>query len=132
MISYEINPEVSNESLNALYEDAWPHHSVGYDFEPILSHSLGYVCATEDGKLVGFVYVAWDGDKHAFLLEPTVRSDCRRRGIGTELVRRAAEYARSKGIDWLHVDFEPHLIRFYAKCGFKETEAGLLDMRVRE
>jgi hypothetical protein len=29
-------------------------------------------------------------------------------------------------VEWLHVDFEPHLDEFYHKCGFKETRAGLI------
>lgn len=54
----------------------------------------------------------------------------RRRGIGRELVRRAADVARAQGIEWLHVDFEPHLRDFYAGCGFGPTEAGLMRLRM--
>jgi GNAT superfamily N-acetyltransferase len=81
-----------------------------------------------DGVLVGFANVAWDGDKHAFLLDPTVRSDCQRQGIGTGLVRHAIDLARSKGVEWLHVDYESRLAGFYAKCGFGPTEAGLMNL----
>lgn len=34
--------------------------------------------------------------------------------------------ARGKGIEWIHVDYEPHLRTFYEKCGFRQTEAGLM------
>jgi len=73
MTKYEINPDVGNDALNALFADSWPNHTP-HDFLPVLSQSLGYVCATVDGVLVGFVNVAWDGDKHAFLLDPTVHT----------------------------------------------------------
>jgi ribosomal protein S18 acetylase RimI-like enzyme len=96
---------------------------------PVLSQNLGHVCALADGALVGFVNLAWDGKDHAFLLDPTVRSDFRRRGIGSRLVRQAIELARSKGVEWLHVDYEPYLAGFYSKCGFRTTEAGLMNLK---
>lgn len=131
MTKYEINPDVGNDALNALFADAWPNHTPR-DFSPVLSQSLGYVCATVDGVLVGFVNVAWDGDKHAFLLDPTVRSDFQRQGIGTRLVRHAADLAKAKGVEWLHVDYEPRLAEFYTKAGFGTTEAGLMNLKQHE
>ena len=131
MIEYDINSDVSSEALNALFEDAWPGHTPR-DFSPVLAQSLGYVCATADGVLVGFVNVAWDGAIHAFLLDPTVRSDFQRQGIGTHLVHQAIDLAKSKGVEWLHVDYEPRLAEFYAKCGFRTTAAGLINLRETE
>ena len=130
MIEYPISPDVNNETLNALFADAWRDH-VSRDFSVVLSQNLGHVCAIADGDLVGFVNVAWDGDKHAFLLDPTVRSDFQRQGIGTHLVRRAIDLAKSKDVEWLHVDYEPRLLEFYAKCGFGTTEAGLMNLNER-
>ena len=131
MIEYEINPDVGNEVINALFADAWRDHAPR-DFSAVLSHNLGHVCAVADGVLVGFVNVAWDGDKHAFLLDPTVRPDFRRQGIGTRLVRHAIDLAKAKGCEWLHVDHEPRLAEFYAKCGFRMTEAGLMNLKQQE
>jgi GNAT superfamily N-acetyltransferase len=126
-VSYRECPTVTDAALNALFADAWPGHSPK-DFHKVLAHSLGYVCAYSAGDLIGFVNVAWDGGLHAFLLDPTVRSDMRRRGIGRELVRRAADLARRSGVKWLHVDYAPELRDFYLACGFRETEAGLIDL----
>jgi GNAT superfamily N-acetyltransferase len=131
MIEYRINTDVDNQALNALFTDAWPNHAPR-DFEAVLSQSLGYVCAVADGVLVGFANVAWDGGAHAFLLDPTVRSDYQRQGIGRGLVREAVGLARSKGMEWLHVDYEPDLAGFYAKCGFRRTEAGLINLKNTE
>ena len=127
-IDFRIRPPVSNEELNALFADAWPEHKPG-DFGPVLARSLGYVCAYDGEQLIGFVKVAWDGGVHAFLLDPTVHTACRRRGIGLELVSRAASLAREAGATWLHVDFVPELRPFYDKCGFRPTEAGLIDLQ---
>lgn len=93
----------------------------------ILEHSLCHACAYSDDRLVGYVNVAWDGGVHAFLLDPTVHPDFRRQGIATRLVAAVTEEARRhKGVEWLHVDYEPHLAGFYAGCGFRPTPAGLI------
>lgn len=61
-------------------------------------HSLGWVTApTSEGQLVGFVNVAWDGGDHAFLIDANTRGDWQRRGVGTEVVRRAAQHAKAAG-----------------------------------
>jgi len=125
---YQISPPVTGDALNALFTDAWPDHQPK-DFDRILRHSLGYVCAYEDEELIGFVNVAWDGGAHAFLLDTTVRTDRRRRGIGRALVRHAEELAREGGAEWLHVDFEPCYESFYRQCGFRETLAGLIHLQ---
>ena len=127
MIEYKISASVSDQALNALFADAWPGHTER-EFSSVLARSLGYICAFAEGKLVGFVNVAWDGGSHAFLLDPTVHTGFRHRGIGAGLVRRATVLARTKGVQWLHVDYEPNLAEFYAACGFRKTEAGIIDL----
>ena len=127
-IEYRLNPPTDNDALNALYAAAWPDHR-RFDFTPVFSRSVAYVGAYDGHRLVGSVYVAWDGAQHAFLLEPTVHSDYQRRGLGTELVRRAAEAAREAGCEWLHVDYEAPLAPFYEACGFQTTAAGLIRLR---
>jgi GNAT superfamily N-acetyltransferase len=92
-------------------------------------HSLGWVCARADGRLVGFVNVAWDGGGHAFLLDTVVATTLRRRRVGARLVAVAAGRARAAGCGWLHVDFEPQLRTFYLDaCGFRPTTAGVLPL----
>jgi len=124
-IVYRVAPAVTNEELNELFAASWPAHAAG-DFRPELGHSLAFVCAYDGERLVGFVKLAWDGGIHAFLLDPTVHPDVRRRGIGTQLVKRAVEVARERGMHWVHVDFEPQLRGFYRACGFRKTDAGLI------
>ena len=124
-ISYRISPPITNDALNALFGASWPDHAWS-DFEPALSHSLAYICAYQQDRLIGFVNLAWDGGVHAFLLDTTVLPAFRRHGIGRELVIGAAQVARERAIEWLHVDYEPHLEAFYRGCGFRHTEAGLM------
>ena len=115
---------MTNEELNQLSLACWPDHDWS-DFGPVLARGLAYVRAYEGERLVGYVNLAWDGGIHAFVLDTTVRPSPRRRGIGRRLVEHAVQAARERGIVWIHVDFEPHLARFYEQCGFRSTLAGL-------
>jgi GNAT superfamily N-acetyltransferase len=124
-VRFEVSPKLTKTQLNRLYFEAWPHHKA-FNFTPVLKRSLCFVCAYDGKNLVGFVYLAWDGAQHAFLLEPTVTPRLRRRGIGRELVQRAVEVARSRGCEWIHVDYEVRLASFYRSCGFRPTTAGLI------
>ncbi len=93
-------------------------------------HALTWVGAFDNDELIGFVQVCWDGGAHAFVLDTAVHPDHGRKGIGSQLVARAAAEARAAGCEWLHVDYEPHLKGFYLDaCGFTPTDAGLLKLR---
>ena len=128
-IVYRVNPSITNAALDQLYTVAWPNHQPPYDFQPELARSLAFVGAYNNDTLIGFVRLAWDGSVHTFLLEPTVHPDFRRRGIGRALVERASAVARERGMEWVHVDYAPHLRRFYAACGFMPTDAGLIRLQ---
>jgi len=127
-IKYEWRGAFGNAALNALHADGFGHPVARTDWrERLERHSLGWVCAWEDGSLIGFVNVVWDGGVHAFVLDTVVAQHCRGRGVGAALVATAAQEARAAKCEWLHVDFEEHLRTFYFdSCGFKETTAGLI------
>lgn len=127
-LRYALSPKIENAAMNSLFALAWENHQDS-DFERQLQHSLLWICAYDADKLIGFVNVAWDGGVHAFLLDTTVHPDYRRQGIGKKLVLQAAEAAQAQNIEWLHVDYEPHLERFYQDCGFEPTLAGLQNLR---
>lgn len=127
-IKYEWRPDVDNVSLNELHAEGFGHPVGRTDWRARLErHSLGWVCAWEDGTLIGFVNVVWDGGTHAFILDTVVARRCRAQGVGARLVAIAAEEARAAKCAWLHVDFEDRLRPFYFDaCGFGETTAGLI------
>jgi GNAT superfamily N-acetyltransferase len=95
--------------------------------ERLARHSLTWFTAVDGGRLVGFVNVAWDGDRHAFLLDAVVAPPRQRRGIGTELVRRAVRAASDAGCTWLHADYAADLAPFAeGACGLAPTPAALV------
>ena len=128
LVALTRNRPIASEDLNAL-RAASREGVQTRDWEPVLARSMGWVCATDGARLVGFVNVAWDGGAHTFLLDTSVHRDYQRRGIGTALVREAVALAREGGAEWLHVDYEEDLESFYRGCGFKPTPAGLVYFR---
>ena len=124
----KVCPPVRDEELNTLFASAWPNRR-SIDLQPMLERALVYVCAYEGTRLVGFAKVVGDGGVHGFLLDPTVVPDRQRKGIGRRLIELCAEETRRRGIEWLHVDFEPQLAEFYRACGFSPTNAGLRNLR---
>nr|WSZ98998.1 GNAT family N-acetyltransferase [Streptomyces sp. NBC_00857] len=127
-IAYEWRGDFDNASLNALHAEGFGSPVARTDWRARLErHSLGWVCAWEDGSLIGFVNVAWDGGDHAFVLDMVVARHRRSRGVGAALVAAAATEARAAKCEWLHVDFEEDVRSFYMDaCGFRETPAGLI------
>jgi GNAT superfamily N-acetyltransferase len=125
VINYRVEPPIDNAAFNGLFVVAWPDHG-WTDFESQLVYCFTYICAYDGEHLIGFAKVAWDGGTHGFLLDPVVHPEYRHRGIATHLVAEIVAVAKSQGLHWLHVDYEPGLRPFYESCGFRPTDAGLI------
>ncbi len=130
-LKYYWRGDVSDAEIVALTLSHGGMSSPGW-WDQVRPYSLGWVTArNDDGALVGFVNVAWDGGDHAFLLDTKTRGDLQRRGVATRLVRIAASKAKVAGCEWLHVDFDDidRLGSFYFDaCGFRKTNAGLIHL----
>jgi GNAT superfamily N-acetyltransferase len=130
-ITYAWRGAVDNIEMNRLHADAFETRVFdGSEWDwrkQVERHSLGWVVARDDGRLVGFVNVPWDGLVHAWIQDTMVAEDARHHGVGTELVAVAVREARRAGCEWLHVDFDDHLRPFYVDaCGFTPTNGGLI------
>jgi len=124
-VLYRWRATVDDRDVDDLHADAFGEPPPQLSVATVRPLSLGWVTASEDGRLIGFANVAWDGNSHAFLLDTAVNSDRQRRGIGRRWWAKALEEAHEAGCEWVHVDHEPHLSGFYAACGFTTTTAGL-------
>jgi GNAT superfamily N-acetyltransferase len=127
VIDIVTNPYASDTVMRVLWQSAWNSDGPP-SFQPILQRSLVHVGAFEGEAMVGFINVAWDGGQHGFILDTCVHQQWRRRGIASLMVERALLEARVRGAQWLHVDFEPHLEKFYFGCGFRHTGAGVMQL----
>jgi GNAT superfamily N-acetyltransferase len=131
-ISYRWRGDFTNTEMNALHAEAFQTQvfdDTKWNWEKMCEqHSLGWVVARgDDGEVVGFINVPWDGLVHAWIQDTMVAKSARHEGIGAELVAVAVKEARAAGCEWLHVDFDDHLRAFYFEaCGFTPTNAGLI------
>ncbi len=127
-VRYEWRAPFANADVNLLHAEGLGHPLLDIDWwSQVRRHSLGWVCAYDGERLVGFVNVAWDGRVHAFVLDALVAGDRRRAGIGHGLLEVVVHRCRSAGCEWVHVDFEETLKDFYLRaCRFRPTPAGLV------
>ncbi|HGM5601736.1 TPA: GNAT family N-acetyltransferase [Serratia marcescens] len=126
-VEFRTDPHPAFPVLNELWLSAWGE-PLPADMPAILSRSLAHIGAYAEDVMIGFVNVAWDGGKHAFILDTCVHRHYQRQGVATGLVQSAIAIAKMRGASWLHVDYEPHLTGFYCGCGFRPTAAGLIDL----
>lgn len=132
-VQYVWRGDFTSSEANQLHADAFDHRvyeDSEWDWVRLCNeHSLGWVTARIDGRLVGFVNVLWDGSVHAWIQDEMVSSVVRRQGIGLRLIRLARDAAGQAGCEWLHVDFDDDLRPFYFDAaGFTPTNAGLIDL----
>ena len=90
----------------------------------------GFFLATDKDRPVGGATLAFDTpgihilSRRRDLVAPwgiRVHPDCRRQGIGSELIHRAAEWSRSRGCDYLKIETQNANVsacRFYAAQGY--------------
>jgi GNAT superfamily N-acetyltransferase len=127
-LTYHWRGPFDDADVNELHAEGFDH-PVRHDewYARVQRHSLGWVCARDSDKLVGFVNVAWDGGAHAFVLDTLVATRVQRQGVGTFMIALVAEQARAAGCTWLHADFDDESSSFYLDaCGFVPTRAGLI------
>ena len=122
MISYRERCAVDDVALSQLHAAAFGEtpRLVAWG-ERLARHSLTWFGAFDGDRLVGFVNLAWDGDRHAFLLDAVVAPPRQRHGIGTELVGRAVRAASGAACTWLHADYAEDLAPFFTRCGVPRT-----------
>ncbi len=125
---------IHNSEVSDLHNNAFQPGVVGQNetnWKYLLERfSLGWVTARDEDQLLGFADVIWDGESHAWIQDVMVHSASRNLGIGSQLVAVARKESRDAGCEWLHVDFEEALSKFYfGTCGFTPTTAGLIRLR---
>jgi hypothetical protein len=106
-ITYTWRGDITNVELNSLHAEAFETRvfdETEWNWqEQLYGHSLGWVVARRDDRLVGFVNVPWDGLVHAWIQDTMVAVDARRQASErnswpspcARLVRRAANGSTS-------------------------------------
>jgi len=127
-VNYQIfqDKPVKQEEIEAL------RSAVGWDkmegkYDRIIQNLYTHYTVRVNEKLVGFLSVLSDGIADAFLIDLMVHPDFRRRGIGSELAKRAIIDLKSEGIKCIHVTFCQDKEPFFKKFGFHIIKAGIID-----
>jgi len=124
--------ELKNDNLEEVSEDTLEevakfYSVMGYgDLTRCLkflsnSHLVAFYCA--DGKIVGAIRATSDEVRFAYLVDLFVHPDCRRRGIGSSLLKSLCQYYGAMKVDYIELDTDPDdpgLSIFYQKCGLEE------------
>lgn len=132
-VTYSWRGAFTNSEVNELHAEAFEtrvYENEEWNWPQLTErYSLGWVTARQDGVLVGFVNLLWDGLVHAWLQDTMVAASARRQGIGVGVVAAARQGAHEAGCEFLHVDFDDHLRAFYyGACGFTPTSGGLIEL----
>lgn len=106
--------------------------SVGWDnntgpFSTISNRLFTYFTARKDGKLIGFIDVLSDGIADSYLQDLVIHPKFRRKGIGTELVKKAIRFLQKNNIKFIQVTFNPEYEEFFKRFGFHIYKAGVID-----
>jgi ribosomal protein S18 acetylase RimI-like enzyme len=88
-----------------------------------------FLVAEEDGEPIGFVRGVYDGSR-ALIHIVSVHPDCQRRGIGTALVRAAAQQFRERGAKSLAVTVPGDNLAFWKRMSFRLTTRIMVAHRI--
>lgn len=103
-----------------------------YLLEIINNQKSDFIVAVIDNSIVGFSLL-YEKEvkglsllipcKYAYLQDFVVKSECRNRGIGTQLLEASKKWAKDKGMEYLRLSIFPTNesgIRFYKRHGMME------------
>lgn len=137
--------------LDKLHHDALPHvfcvpsaplRSLDYVASVVADSDAVVLVAEFDGRIVGAIHVTlreasefpvFVDRRYAWVENLGVRREFRRRGIATELMRRAQDWARARGVTQCELnvwEFNEEALEFYASLGY-ETASRRLWKKIR-
>jgi ribosomal protein S18 acetylase RimI-like enzyme len=118
-VAYRYAAESDIAAVLALWRAAGAHPTVTDDvaaLEILLARDAeGLLIAEHDGVIVGSLIAGWNGWRGS-LYRLAVHPEARRRGVATELVRRAVDGLRRRGarrIDAFVVTADGHALHFW-------------------
>ena len=117
-----------------VFPDDPPHNAPAKVFDAKLAiHDDMLFAATDAGSVIGTAMAGYDGHR-GWLYTVAVSPDCRRRGVGTALVRHAVDALRAAGCTKINLQIRATntAVRgFYESLGFEAEERLSMGMHVR-
>ncbi|VEN72756.1 GNAT family N-acetyltransferase [Candidatus Desulfarcum epimagneticum] len=85
----------------------------------IVSGSHCFVIAEFQGRIVGMGRAISDGASDAYIQDMAVQSGFKRKGVGTQILKKITSRIQSDGIGWIGLIAEKGSSRFYSGQGFE-------------
>jgi ribosomal protein S18 acetylase RimI-like enzyme len=77
---------------------------------------------TITGRAVGMGRVISDGVSDGYIQDLVVLPDCRRSGIGKQIIEALVRECRKRGLGWIGLVSQPGCETFYSELGFVKME----------
>ena len=110
----------TEELYEQSYMKAYPNDTFDYAAY-INNHDKAVFLAYSDTECIGQIVLKRDWNRYAFIEDICVANSARGQGVGTDLIEKAAEWAKNTGLKGLSLETQDNNLlacRFYAKCGF--------------
>lgn len=110
----------TEELYDQAYTKAYPNDTCDYTAY-IDNNDKTIFLAYSDTECIGQIVLKRDWNKYAFIEDICVAKSARGQGVGTGLIKRAAEWAKKANLKGLALETQDNNLwacRFYAKCGF--------------
>lgn len=121
-VEYEVVTSAPTEEIVELYRSAgwWQESPEAHAVIPaMIRGSLCFMVARSlEGCIIGMGRVISDGCSDAYIQDVTVLPSHRQLGIGSELVRRLAQFCVARKISWIGLVAEPGTQGLYEELGF--------------
>lgn len=107
------------ENLERDYNDFWNYNVLKRDLESHISH---YICAKQDGIIVGFGGI-WTIVDTAHIANIVVKKDMRKMGIGSSILQELMKICKELNMKEITLEVNQHntaAFNLYKKFGFEQ------------
>lgn len=127
-----LNAAQARELHEMFQQEWWTKERSLKDVQRMLSNTPLIIGLTErdSGRLAAFARVLSDGIFKAFILDVIVAAECRKRGIGGELMDIILEHPDLRDVKDFELYCLPELIPFYEQWGFTADTHEIQFMRL--
>ena len=110
----------TEELIEQSYTKIYPNDTRDYATY-IDNHDKTVFLAYSDTECIGQIVLKRDWNGYAFIEDICVAKPARGQGVGTDLIKKATEWAKNANLKGLSLETQDNNLlacRFYAKCGF--------------
>ncbi len=122
---YKEHYDFKKEDIVNLYTDAgWTHYVSNFEkMKKAFRNSLAIISAWAGDDLVGLIRVVGDGESIIYIQDLLVKSDFKRSGIGSTLVKKILSKYPNVRQKVLITDDNEETNHFYKSVGFKDSKS---------